>query len=364
MKNNSGIILLFVLWLLVILSMMAIGLGRRTSIDLSLAKYSVAKLKADFIAQAGLTYALGQIKKDSKDPATAAFDTVYQCGMKLENGQTPEDILRHILVGEGYVDIRYNSKAKDAEGLSEPLYGLEDETARINLNALNQQNYLVLKHLIVLLGFEEATAQAIAASVVDWQDKDAEVTDAPRGAEDEDYMSSARPYHCKNLPFDSLEELLLVKGMTPPIFAAIKDYVTVYPKDSKNLTLNINTASETVMVVLGYSLVEIMKNATTADAENLAKKMIDYRSGQDRQIFTADDRVVALDNPDEMNFNEAEKTLFANLKGRVLLRPSSDYFRVTIRGVEEPSLVESSLEAVVSREGKDFTIVSWKRKQH
>ena len=53
----------------------------------------------------------------------------------------------------------------------------------------------------------------VANSILDWLDPD----DTPRsdGAEDDYYSSLPNPYHCKNGPLDSLEELLLVKGVTP-----------------------------------------------------------------------------------------------------------------------------------------------------
>src|SRR5262249_46209370 len=52
----------------------------------------------------------------------------------------------------------------------------------------------------------------IVNSILDWIDPD----DEPRanGAEDDYYQSLTPPYHCKNAALDSLEELLLVKGVT------------------------------------------------------------------------------------------------------------------------------------------------------
>ena len=64
LNNKSGIILIIVLWTLVILSMLAVSLGRKTSIELSLAKYAIAKFKAKQIAFAGLIYSISQINKE------------------------------------------------------------------------------------------------------------------------------------------------------------------------------------------------------------------------------------------------------------------------------------------------------------
>ena len=76
--SNSGVILVVVLWILIILSAMAMGLGRRTGVDLSLAKYSLGKLKADYAARAAVIYSIYELKKDSEDTGAKKFDTIYQ----------------------------------------------------------------------------------------------------------------------------------------------------------------------------------------------------------------------------------------------------------------------------------------------
>ena len=57
--------------------------------------------------------------------------------------------------------------------------------------------------------------EEIADAILDWLDKDIE----PReyGAEDETYMSLDTPYAAKNGKIESLDELLLVAGMTPEL---------------------------------------------------------------------------------------------------------------------------------------------------
>jgi len=260
------------------------------------------------------------------------------------------------VVGEGYFDIQYRVAA--ADGIANVRYGLQDETAKIDLNALNQVNFSVLKHLITFLGFADGVANTIAAAVVDWVDVDSDLTDAPHGAEDDDYMSLPQPYHCKNLPFDSLEELFLVKGMTPEIFAGIKDYVTVYPKETNIFSINVNTAPEVVIRALCHSIPD-----SAADADRIAKNIINYRSGEDQEIFTADDRSVELIDPGKMGFTDSETAFLNNLRNRGL-GLSSNYFRVNIRGVDEASAVKSDFEAVVSRENSkgNSDVLFWRRK--
>jgi DNA uptake protein ComE-like DNA-binding protein len=92
-------------------------------------------------------------------------------------------------------------------------YGLEDESTRLNLNALLAVDKTTenagRKLLMGLPGMTEDVADAI----LDWIDPD----DQPRqfGAEINEYSSLDPPYAPKNGPLETVEELLLVRGVTP-----------------------------------------------------------------------------------------------------------------------------------------------------
>ncbi len=93
-------------------------------------------------------------------------------------------------------------------------YGVNDEAAKINLNtimALDPSGKTLYNLLMALPNMTPDVADAI----VDWIDSD----NKPRanGAEEDYYQTLTPPYHCKNGPLDSLEELLLVRGVTPEL---------------------------------------------------------------------------------------------------------------------------------------------------
>jgi type II secretory pathway component PulK len=92
-------------------------------------------------------------------------------------------------------------------------FGLEDESTRLNLNTLlmaeAQQEGAATQLLMSLPGMTEEIADAI----LDWLDPDDEPR--PLGAE-VDYYATLQPgYACKNGPLETVEELLLVRGVTP-----------------------------------------------------------------------------------------------------------------------------------------------------
>jgi hypothetical protein len=94
-------------------------------------------------------------------------------------------------------------------------FGLEDESARLNLNtllSLDPKNTGIARQ--ILMGLPGMT-QDIADAILDWMDTD----DEPReyGAEIDAYASLSPGYATKNGPPDTIEELLLVRGVTPAL---------------------------------------------------------------------------------------------------------------------------------------------------
>ncbi len=95
---------------------------------------------------------------------------------------------------------------------------------------------------------EESEAENIVDSLVDWIDKDERESD--NGAESSFYQALKTPYDCRNGPVVYIEELLLVKGITPLLLfgegerKGLADYITVHGDDGK---INLNSA-ETLLI--------------------------------------------------------------------------------------------------------------------
>lgn len=88
---------------------------------------------------------------------------------------------------------------------------------------------------------------AIVQAILDWTDADSDAR-FPNGAEDAYYLDLERPYRAANRPLASVRELLLVRGVTQAIFEKLAPHVTVLAEPT---ALNVNTASETVLMSLG-----------------------------------------------------------------------------------------------------------------
>lgn len=333
--------------------MLAMGLGRSTSVDLALTKHGIGKLKAKYIAWAGVVYAMQQIQNDSKDDTTSQIDTLSQCGIKLDEDKAAEDIFRGVNLRDGYFDVGYLANGF-SKGEGSIFYGLQDEERKININAITEKNYKILSHLISLLDFDENSAETIASSVVDWRDQDSKVTNSPYGGEDSTYMGLSKGYHCKNAPFDSVEELLLVKGVTTEIFSNIKKFITVFPKESLTFLVNIHTAPEEVLSAFARSFTGGPTNTDITDADSLVAKIISWRNGEDGLAATNDDRQVEFL---DLALNAKEKVIFLAMTPNTT--KVSNYLHIKVKGVEQTSSIESCVETIVSRE--DMSIVYWHR---
>ncbi len=94
-------------------------------------------------------------------------------------------------------------------------FGLEDESSRLNLNTLTIADKYATdggrEMLMALPGMTVDTADAI----MDWIDEDDETREF--GAEFDYYQSLGSPYEPNNGPFNTVEELLLVRGVMPEL---------------------------------------------------------------------------------------------------------------------------------------------------
>lgn len=136
---------------------------------------------------------------------------------------------------------------------------LEDLQGRFNLNNLATRDPNKLKlyqeqfeRLIEFLpDFDGFRYRGLSGAVRDWVDADDERSSV-NGAEDNEYMGALPPYRAANQLMRSPGELLLVKGVTPELFRALKPYVTALPQvDSP---INVNTAPLPVLMSLAQGL--------------------------------------------------------------------------------------------------------------
>ena len=254
-NNNgaeSGIALLMVIWILkiMIVIVMAFSLAVRTNAFSTLA-YNEA-VKRDFISEAGVQHAI--------------MELLYRF-QKVGRSTSAE------VIEEDYWSID-GTVHTETLGDTEYYVRITDEGGKIDINKGNE---ILLRGLLSNMELEDEAADTIVDSILDWRDPDEDLVRL-HGAENDYYMSLPRPYKAKNGDFDSLEELLLVKGMTSELLYGIEgkkkgliDSLTVFSKDAR---VNIETAPE-----------EVLRSIPGMSEESVTS-IIEGRKGLDQQEKT------------------------------------------------------------------------------
>lgn len=147
---------------------------------------------------------------------------------------------------------------------------LADATACFNINSLatpyedseRQGPVAEFVRLAGLIGVGEFDARALAESIGDWVDADA--NRRPQGAEDAYYTVLPSPYRVGNQPFASISEMRAVKGVSREIYAALKPYLCA-AGDEAPMKINVNMLMERHAPVLAAALGPDVAAQTAAD---------------------------------------------------------------------------------------------------
>ena len=189
--SQRGIVLLLVLWILSILMVIAMSFSFITRTDAYSALAFKAGVENRFLAEAGIERGI--------------MELVYR---GVNRGQT-------VTLG-GMEVLKTDGRAYEGRlGDGSYQFRITDESGKININALTDASGIVMKNLLTQAGVSAENADVIVDSLLDWKDPD----DLHRlhGAESDYYLSLPNPYRAKDARFDTVEELLLVRGVTPEI---------------------------------------------------------------------------------------------------------------------------------------------------
>ena len=254
--GQQGSVLLLVVWTMVVLSVLAVGLGAQGAAALDLAERLDQQLQASYIARAGMERAVTVLANDA---------LLYADGLS-ESWANSRALFERSPVGAGTFTISYPL----GPGSSDLVYGMEDEERRLSLNAASGE---ALANLLRQVGgAREDEALAVAEAIEDWRDEDQETR--PHGAENFYYQGLSQGYDAKDGPFENVEELLLVRGMTPELFHRVAEHFTVHGSG----LVNLNTAGRPVLQALGFGPEGV-------------EGILTYRSGDDARQGTGDERL-------------------------------------------------------------------------
>ncbi len=261
MTTARGSVLILTLWMIVAFSLIAIGLAERGSSSLRRTERFMQELRGRALAQGAVQHAWQVLKEDEIEDATTKADGTGESWASAHRFD-PNDTV--------HLGSRIEAEAAEIVKNEEIIWRMQDEERLLPLNALEKPQLLNLFSLAG--GVKSDEASHLADCILDWRDEDLETR--PDGAEDFHYKS-ATEYESSDAPFTNKEELLLVKGMKPEIYARIAPYVTVYGSGR----LNVNTSGELPLKVMGLS-------------DKGVAGVMAYRAGGDGKVGTQDDRQI------------------------------------------------------------------------
>jgi general secretion pathway protein K len=241
----EGVALIMVLWVMAILSVVVLEFCLAMRTEVHITQNYKEELQLYSMAEGGVQRTIAELiyKHDPK---------IQQMRKTQKSEEIPPDKKEWVTDGRPY-PIPFDQGTCEIRIMS--------EAGKVNINVVSE---FMLRKVIGQLGLEGEKRDIVVDSILDWRDPD----DFYRvnGAENDYYQSLKEPYNCKNGNLDSIEELLLVRGITPDLFyggkgikkegeelkvdrIGLKDIFSIY---SPGEQIDINSATPLILsIVLG-----------------------------------------------------------------------------------------------------------------
>jgi len=234
-QDHQGVILIALLWILTILSVIALSFSRETFVEVATARNSRDLVDAYYIARAGIASTIFQMyQKTYLTPQAGPANLQQQPPDAIDLGKVTGQF------GDGEYEV-----------------DIQDESGKINLNTVKEDQ---LRNLVQIIGITDPDASTIVDSILDWRDPTPLAR--PNGAKDEYYQSLTPAYSIwqDGGRMKAVEELLLVRGVTSEYYYGRREktpdgqiveryglsrYLTVYGTGQQ---INVNSAPLPVLL--------------------------------------------------------------------------------------------------------------------
>lgn len=243
--NKRGMALLLVVSVISLLVVVVLQFGQSMQLNLTASTRSQQRLVLESMAHSGIDIGIAALRVDA---ALSEHDSLLDNWAVL--GENPLPLpFGQVNVALDVVDLsgrlpinRLVPFAEEGQNSGTNVSGLTPEMTREMLSRLLLSGAFELEN--------ELQALEIIDSIVDWID--ANDGELPYGAETSYYQSLENPYRAKNGYIEFIDELLLIKGITPEILygtdetTGLAEYITVHNREDGRI--NINTAPLPVLM--------------------------------------------------------------------------------------------------------------------
>ncbi|HVV99233.1 MAG TPA: hypothetical protein VHB77_02765, partial [Planctomycetaceae bacterium] len=199
-RRRPGSILLAVTVVLALLALAAYSFADMMILDAQATQAYGRTVQASLATDSGLEYLSSIVGDRTANASTFYNDPAQFQGVTVLDGGTPASRMRFSVIAPG------DSPANPVR------FGLIDESAKLNVNVIPQlipNNNQSQRQMLIYL---PNMTNEIADAILDWVDSDS--TRRETGVESEYYSTLSPSYVPTNGPAASLDELLLVKGVT------------------------------------------------------------------------------------------------------------------------------------------------------
>lgn len=344
-RRRGGSALIVVLFVIIALSMLVGSFGYEAHLEAKYASYARDRVKATQLAESGIAIAeMLMAKQGGGGPGSGTpqdEDRWFDAAELIRLGKPLNGLVE--MVGDGFVFL-----------------DVVPEPGRLNVNLLAKEDW---ERLLSNIGMPEEYWEDIIDPVLDWLDADD--TANPKGAETEDYYSLLEPpYRAKNGPFDTVRELLLVKGFSEPILTGgFFDPATLDVEDQDRFSSRFNRFSKTNDIVIAgiehmlttYGDGKINVNSATYDVcraglgvdDILARAIIEERN----------DIVDGEPNPFKSveDFHARIEGVPPEAASKITVR--SQYYRITATG--RVGRVERRIWCIAYHDGQKIRYLRW-----
>ena len=333
---RQGTILILALWALGLLTVLAVNIGIQVRQRIELVSRLERRADLSMMAAAGIEKARAVIFREpeaGEKPLTPAEQQLRWSDNPAAFGGIP--------FAAGTVDVRYD----DYDPVHDQWvtrYGLVDEDRKINVNRAGRE--ILARLAAVVLGLDDDAADDLGTAIYDWREYGE--SEIEGFFSDEYYDQLEFPYPEKKLPYETIAELRMVKGMTAAVYDRLEPYLTVYGSGQVNL----NTAPAPVLAALGFS-------------SGWIDGVLSLRRGPDGIAMSTDD--VIFDSPGALLANlgsfgtgePEDSAVFAALSAQGLLGAQSMFYRVESVARVRNAAEERRVVGIFS--GQDGRLVYW-----
>lgn len=327
MERRRGSILILVMFVLSVMSLLALSMSYRAGVETRSARHAAVMVKLRALSRSAVAVAMAQLLADRNN-----FDHMGEAWASpslLSSGDWLPEWQGSSFSASNDIDFQTNYRIVDEERKLHVLRASSEALAGLGLSPMQIDSFF------------------------DWMDEDGVAR--AEGAEDDYYVSGQPAFRTKNAAVDMIEELRLVRGLDEAGSTALGPMsggATFQEKRLENgefLTasgdgkININTAAEPVLATLPIS-------------DGAVSQIIGYRRFDDgtkgtleEHAFTSEEDIRTL-----QGLTEAERDVLVDR-----VKFASQFFRISVESIHRGTGLRHQIIVLVEKADNQLKVIQW-----